>query len=575
MAPPSRVASLSGSTLALYADAARGMRRRQIAWRLRRLVPPVVLAAGATGRSVPAFIPVARGLGIEAASSSGPVAPPHEERIFTAVGRNRCVDSPNYWRERGDGLLFLFHLHGFSALASYASGPRSSAGDAFWANLLGSWLASEGRPRHPSWHPYPTSLRVVAWAAALSSIDDWPSELRNSLVTSLWKQARYLNRTVEHDIGGNHVLKNAKALVVVGASFPSTGLMTRGLRLLEREVQLQFLADGGHEERSTSYHREVVQDLAEIIVLLGRMSDKPPTPWLSHASERAARWQRSMTGPDGCLPLLNDAWEGPRVAVSKQPSIEDLDASGYLALRSGRDQAIFDRGPVSPRHLPPHAHADALSFVLWADGQPLLVDPGSFSYSGSWRNVFRGTAAHNTVQVADTDQCQLWGDFRVAYPPAVRAYPLRTFGDIVVATGSHDGYRRLRTPVEHHRALVWWPEAGVVVIDLLRTGGPQPVRSFLHISPTARCVDTTEVGPFTLAALGYDPSVRRLQGSYAPYLGKRIDAPVIEDRRVVEPEVPFGWSLLRAGRKVVALDSHHLVLRDVDGSERELSLNWS
>jgi len=53
-----------------------------------------------------------------------------------------------------------------------------------------------------------------------------------------------------------------------------------------------------------------------------------------------------------------------------------------------------------------HGHADALSVQLQVGGHPLLIDPGTSAYAGinNDRDSFRGTAAHNTVQVDGLNQ---------------------------------------------------------------------------------------------------------------------------------------------------------------------------
>ena len=565
----------------LYLDALRHMHPRQLAHRPRRLLPPSVLALGLEPAGAPSFAPIAGGLGAEAAPQSGPTTPPHEEGTFFAVGRKRRFGyratgaGPGFWRDPTDGLLFLFHLHGFGPLATYAAGERTPAGDRFWAEVLESWLASEGEPRRPAWHTYPTSARVVAWAAALSSVETWSEVLRTRLVQSLLRQARYVGRTIEHDIGGNHVLKNAKALVVAGACFPASSLLQAGLRLLEDEVGRQVLADGGHEERSTSYHREVAHDLSEISELLERTNATPPA-WLASARSRMDRWQARLTGPDGRLPLLNDAWEGPPLAAGADPaSVHELSASGYTVLRDRNHQVIFDAGPISPPHLPPHAHADVLSFVLWADGSPVVVDPGAYAYTGPQRRAFRSTAAHNTVEVAGRDQCELWGDFRAAFPPRVCSLAVvRRPDGVLVARGRHDGYRRLSDPVVPQRALVLVPGVGIVVIDLLHGGGPKPVRSFLHLAPQLRCEGPRQVGPFALAVLGDGADLHLTPGAYAPFLGTRVEATVVEQERFAVPEKPFGWSLLRGEGEVTTLERDRLVVAAGDRPALEIPLRW-
>ena len=252
---------------------------------------------------------------------------------------------------------------------------RTPEGDAFWGEVVDSWLTAYDRPSSPAWHPYPTSLRIIAWSAALSALDDWPRELRDRVAASTLRQARYLRRALERDIGGNHVIKNATALALAGGVFASSGLLQPALRHLERETHSQVLADGGHEERTTSYHREVMADLADVREVLVRVGHAVPA-WLDEVLGSMSRWATVMAGPDGRLPLLNDAWEGPPIPHGG-PDVSVLRESGYVVFRHGEDQLIFDCGPRCPRHLPAHAHADALSVVLWLDGAPVVIDPGA------------------------------------------------------------------------------------------------------------------------------------------------------------------------------------------------------
>jgi hypothetical protein len=544
--------------IALYLDAARGLRLRQVLWRARRLVPLSLLAVGIRPGPEVSVRLVAAGLGRTPAPQGGPTAPAHDTGVFAGYGVSRRFGQRGFWEDQQDGLLFLFHLHGFSALGEYAAGGRTPEGDAFWARVIESWLAEHNQPRHPAWHPYPTSLRIIAWSAALSAVQTWSAALRNELATAIVRQARYLRRSIEHDVGGNHVLKNGTALVFAGGLFPDSGLMRRGLRLLERQLAAQILPDGGHAERSTAYQREIVTDLAEVRQLLSRVGRSVPH-WLDDSLARMQHWLAVVSGPDRRLPLLNDAWEGPLVDVGNVSETTHLQETGYLVLRHGRDQLLFDAGPLCPPDLPPHAHADALSIVLWADGRQVVVDPGSYAYSGDARERFRSTAAHNTVEVDASDQCVFWGDFRASYLPGVAPAELVRHDELILVASRHDGYRRLREPVDHERRIVWWPDWGVVILDRLLGEGAHDVTSRLHCSPDAAPVSVDRVGPFEIRALGgAAPEVR--DGLHSPYLGTAVRAPVIELKLEARPGHVFGWSLLRSGAHVVAVSEAALVL---------------
>jgi Heparinase II/III-like protein/Heparinase II/III N-terminus len=547
------------------------MQLRQVVGRARRLVPPWLLMVGAAPARASAFHAIAEGLGAETAPQSAPSSAAEEAQAFTAVGSTRAFEpSRAFWSDRSDGLLFLFHLHGFAELPRALDRRDRSRTLPFWSRVITSWLDLFERPELPAWHPYPTSVRTIAWSAALST-DAWDGVLRQRAVESLWRQAHYLRRSVEHDIGGNHVLKNATALAFAGACFPDSLLLDRALRLLDRELPRQFLADGGHEERSTSYHREALHDLRQVAELLHRSGRSTPTA-LQETIDRGEAWSEAITGPDLKLPLLNDAWEGPLLTRRAVEDITVLPASGHVVMRHGADQVVFDCGPLSPRHLPPHAHADALSIVAWFDGEQLAVDRGSFAYSGPRRDHFRATAAHNTVEIERQSQCTFWGDFRASRLPTVELGAVERDQGAVLVSASHDGYRHLPGRPIHQRVLVWLPGDGLLIVDRIDSQAAHAVRSFLHLAPSVTLVEGF-VGRISLVALG-PLSTKCIAERHAPWLGTEVAAHTLVQEGSLLPLAPFGWSLLRAGTTVRALDTRSVCVERSDGSALELALPW-
>src|SRR5574339_884279 len=88
-----------------------------------------------------------------------------------------------------------------------------------------------------------------------------------------------------------------------------------------------------------------------------------------------------------------------RSTPSAVPSHVFTDA-GYCVSRSHDDVLILDAGPHGYLN-GGHAHADALSIVATAGEAPLIVDPGTATYTMDpvTRDRFRSTAMHNTVEV--------------------------------------------------------------------------------------------------------------------------------------------------------------------------------
>jgi Heparinase II/III-like protein/Heparinase II/III N-terminus len=546
---------------AAYADAVRSLTARQLVHRPRRLLRPRLIALGIDDSDPPGWRPLARGAGVTQAPQSGPTPPPHLEQAFRAVGFERSVDAPDLWSSTGaDDLLFSFTVHAFDELPLYLEGGRDPEGDNFWSTVMRDWLRRCGAPSLPGWHPYPLSRRIVAWCAALSA-GGWEADLERVLLRSLTRQVRYLRRCVEHDIGGNHVLENAVALTIGGACLGLPGALQHGRRLLERELRDQILPDGGHLERSPSYHRRTLERLTDAHRVVERAGTDLPT--LGSTCDAMDCWLSAIAGPDGGVPRLNDGWDGPPVTGSTEPVIE-LQESGYVVLRAGGDQALLDVGPLCPPHLPPHAHADALSFVLWADGAPVVVDPGSGSYRGSTRAWARATRTHNTVEVDGVDQCVFLGDFRAARLPRVTYQVREAAEDRVVVVASHDGYSRLADAVTHRRTFCWLPGDGLIIVDALIGAGGHETRSSLHLAAGMRA------GPLAIRALG-DAQVETSSGRIAPYLGQFEDAPVLEQRSSTSDRRVQGWSLLRSEAQV-RFDSDRVTVRRADRQDVVFSL---
>jgi uncharacterized heparinase superfamily protein len=359
--------------------------------------------------------------------------------------------------------------------------------------------------------------------------------------------------------------------VYAGACLGDDRRARRSIALLRRETGAQVLADGGHEERSTAYHRVVRADLENVATLLARAHGSAPE-WLNTACARMRAWERAMRGPDGRLPLLNDAWEVPaEPATHGSDAVTLLRESGYVVLRHAQDQLIIDAGPVGPSHLPPHAHADVLSFVLWGDGRPLVVDPGSYAYTGPQRAMFRSTAAHNTVEVDGVDQCEFWGDFRAAFMPRIVHFDVDHRGDTIIVTARHDGYRRLSDPVEHQRWFWWVPGEGVVIADRLHAARVHRVTSRLRLQPGVHATTPYAIGPFTIDWLGPGRAPIVAAGEYSPYLGARTRVDVLQRGGSAAPGAIFGCAILRHGTRA-ALAGNRLTVTRRDGSRSTVTL---
>ncbi len=124
------------------------------------------------------------------------------------------------------------------------------------------------------------------------------------------------------------------------------------------------------------------------------------------------------------------------------------------------------------------AHADQLHVDLWAYGQNICRDAGTYLYNGEppWNNTLAGTAVHNTLTLAGKDQMQRAGRFLWLNP--AQAKVLLSKNDEVMA--EHDGYRQLGWI--HRRSLKYASPDAFIITDRLVATRPhsQDNEAVLH-----------------------------------------------------------------------------------------------
>jgi hypothetical protein len=125
----------------------------------------------------------------------------------------------------------------------------------------------------------------------------------------------------------------------------------------------------------------------------------------------------------------------------------------------------FDAAPLGFLSIAAHGHADALSFIIHIDGQPVFIDPGTYTYHTEleWRYYFTGTLAHNTVRINKSNQAliagpTLWIDH---YKTKVLNADTTENQDIVIA--QHNGYKHLG--IIHTRGISFDKRSHIIIIS--------------------------------------------------------------------------------------------------------------
>jgi hypothetical protein len=359
-----------------------------------------------------------------------------------------------------------------------------------------------------------------------------------------------------HSSANNHLLGEYMGLFVASVQWPCwresaqwQGLAQRGL---ETEVLKQNFADGVNKEQAIYYQHEVM-DMMLLCHDFGRVNGTGFSAAYLQRLERLAEFVAALMDVAGNVPMTGDADDAQMVRLSyeagwspyrsllascavlfsrgdfkrKAGRLDDknrwlLGAEGlarWEALAEAPEQPVLafpqggyyllgkdygtaqevrlvaDCAPLGYLSIAAHGHADALSFTLSSGGEELLIDPGTYAYHTQklWRDYFRSTAAHNTVQVDRQDQSEIGGNFMWLRKANACLLEHSAEGGSQYFAGEHDGYRRLADPVLHRRRVEF--DAGndtFVVTDVLECKDTHDIAVSWHFAESCKVTATAE-----------------------------------------------------------------------------------
>jgi len=137
---------------------------------------------------------------------------------------------------------------------------------------------------------------------------------------------------------------------------------------------------------------------------------------------------------------------------------------GYSILKGLGAHMIMDHGELGYGSIAAHGHADALSITLSLRGEPVLIDSGTYCYHNEkkWRDYFRKTLQHNTVEIEGKDQAEMLGAFLWGKRGKSRLVGYRHLRDKDKVVAEHNGY----FPIIHRRILSFDKNNGrICIID--------------------------------------------------------------------------------------------------------------
>jgi hypothetical protein len=444
-----------------------------------------------------------------------------------------------------------------------------------FAAHLSSWIDENPPKLGINWaSSLEVSFRAISWLWACYFFKDSPHftpALFLRALKFLHIHARHLETYLSTYFSPNtHLTGEALGLFYIGTLLPEFRAAARwrslGRRILIDALRTQVRADGVYFEQS-SYYQRYTADFYTHLYILSQINGERPEAKLEAKLAALLNHLLHIGRPDGTTPLFGDD-DGGRLVMLDEREANDFRATlsngaalfsrpdykyaaheaaeetlwllgreglkafdklnaqpprehsraftdgGYYVMRDGwgaeANYLLIDSGPHGAVG-GAHAHADALSMEIAAHGRTLLVDPATFTYTGSgeMRDLFRSTAMHNTLSIDDESSSVPAGPFKWKHvaQTATRSWVSRERFDFF--EGQHDGYERLPAPATHVRSLLFIKGDYWIMRDRVLTAGKHRYALHFHFSPDA------------------NPSIEH-EGAEEFVIEKQIDAPGLE-----------------------------------------------
>lgn len=394
--------------------------------------------------------------------------------------------------------------------------------------------------------PMEAAIRAANLACALVMFRDAPQVARptfaGKVLASLDAHARFVIAHLE-DAGlvpNNHLVACLVGLGVVGRLFPELPSSCASSRVFKTGIgpamASQVLPDGVSFEGSVPYHR-LATELFTVAWLVEMGAGRSLGPAYRARLASMYRVVGAYVSDRGLAPQIGDNDSGRILPGVRRPSLEHgyllpLGAAllglaelkrpgapfpaeaawllgdrgarlfarlvprpspnsftsrlgGFHVLRGAGATLTVSAGPRGQRGMGGHNHNDRLSFEIHVHGTPVVVDSGSPCYTGDRerRDAFRGTAAHNGIEIDRREETPLFPRRPFALPDAglCRVTEWIPEGSCGSLAACHGGYGRFRPPVFVSRRFVLDRTlAALTIADLAEGLGTHSVVARFH-----------------------------------------------------------------------------------------------
>jgi hypothetical protein len=412
-----------------------------------------------------------------------------------------------HWFNNNQNDLWNFNLNYFEYLSDlYSKYEECGNGDFIKKaeHLILHWVNCSNKYNRIMWSPYTTSLRLINWISFYSKLlkIGYIKSIPPDIINSIKKQLSYLRLNLEYDVNGNHLFENYKAILLSDYFLNNKINLNKNVKKLNYELSRQILFDGCHFEKSISYHIVVLNGILDILSLIDLPLNSLNS--LRYYANEMYRFYKNISYNNLEYPLLSDS----NYSITKKINFELINEkykkistdtyipliklkkhSNYYVYLNNQLRLTMDLGDLGSNYLLAHSHNDIFNFELLVNNKKFIIDTGVYDYQDSpERQYSRSTKAHNTIQIDNLEQSDIWRIFRNGYRP--------TMVDSNHKKHEHyenfQGIYKYKNIYNHKRSFKITTKNTICVIDQIYSKKNLPKKLYLHFDPEVKVLTSNK-----------------------------------------------------------------------------------
>ncbi len=387
-----------------------------------------------------------------------------------------------------------------------------------WMQLITSWVHDNPYLKGINWYSnIEINIRLIVWYFCwqilwqdedLKNDNEFNAFVEKTWLPSIYEHCNYsFDNPSKYSSANNHLVAEYSGLFIASVCWKFTEAekwQSYSLKGLEKEIKLQYSADGINKEQAAEYI-QFITDFFLIPYAVGANNGVQFSETYEQYLYNICEYLVNLLDLNKNYRKYGDEDDGKVLVVSSDPHFDNFssiltssaiiynnerfksignsfDLKNWLlfgkegqdkfekiksvplplssvfynndgqfffrktnALEGNKDIYLhFDAAPLGFLSIAAHGHADALSLALFIDGFPVIADIGTYTYhtEKEWRNYFVSTLAHNTICIDNTNQALQAGPtmWLDHYKTTVLKTEKTEHTELVSAT--HSGYKK-------------------------------------------------------------------------------------------------------------------------------------